>query len=41
MNNHERFRRAVNWQPIDRILTYDYSDCGPLLEQLAACRRGN
>lgn len=34
MNNQERFQRAINWQPIDRILTYDFTDCGPLLEQL-------
>lgn len=26
MNNAERFRRAINWEPIDRILTYDLLD---------------
>ena len=40
MNNQERFKRAINWEPIDRILTYDYSDCGPLLEQLGGGGRG-
>ena len=35
MNNLERFAKAINWEPVDRILTYDFTDCGPLLEQLA------
>ena len=35
MNNLERFTKAINWEPVDRILTYDFTDCGPLLEQLA------
>jgi uroporphyrinogen-III decarboxylase len=35
MNNLERFKKAINWEPVDRILTYDFTDCGPLLEQLA------
>jgi hypothetical protein len=26
MNNLERFKKALNWEPIDRILTYDYLD---------------
>ncbi len=34
MNNLERFKKAINWEPIDHILTYDYVDCGPLLDQL-------
>ena len=34
INNRERFTKAINWEPVDRILTYDYTDCGPLLEQL-------
>ena len=35
MNNLERFTKAINWEPVDRILTYDFTDCRPLLEQLA------
>ena len=34
MNNLERFKRAINWEPIDHILTYDFVDCEPLLVQL-------
>jgi RecA/RadA recombinase len=34
MNNLERFRKAINWQPVDRIQTYDFTDSRPLLEQL-------
>ena len=26
MNNRERFVRTINWQPVDRILTYDLLD---------------
>jgi uroporphyrinogen-III decarboxylase len=26
MNNLERFKKAINWEPIDRILTYDFLD---------------
>ncbi|MRS03269.1 hypothetical protein EG832_08620, partial [bacterium] len=26
MNNLERFKQAIQWQPIDRILTYDFLD---------------
>ena len=26
MNNLERFKRAIQWEPIDRILTYDFLD---------------
>jgi uroporphyrinogen-III decarboxylase len=33
MNNLERFTKAINWQPVDRILTYDFVDCEPLLVQ--------
>jgi uroporphyrinogen-III decarboxylase len=32
MNNLERFTRAINWEPVDRILTYDLLDSYPLLE---------
>ncbi len=32
MNNLERFKKAINWEPVDRIQTYDFLDCGPLLE---------
>jgi uroporphyrinogen-III decarboxylase len=34
MNNLERFTRAINWEPIDRILTYDLLDNHPLLVEL-------
>jgi hypothetical protein len=26
MNNLERFAKAINWEPTDRILTYDFLD---------------
>ncbi len=26
MNNLERFKKALDWEPIDRLLTYDYLD---------------
>ena len=26
MNNLERFKKALDWQPIDRLMTYDYLD---------------
>jgi uroporphyrinogen-III decarboxylase len=31
MKNLERFTRAINWQPVDRIQTYDFVDSEPLL----------
>ncbi len=31
MNNLERFKKALDWEPIDRILTYDYLDCRQIL----------
>jgi uroporphyrinogen-III decarboxylase len=31
MNNLDRFKKALNWEPIDRILTYDYLDNKKLL----------
>jgi hypothetical protein len=31
MNNLERFKKALAWEPIDRILTYDYLDCRQIL----------
>jgi hypothetical protein len=31
MNNLERFKKVINWEPIDRILTYDYLDNKQLL----------
>ncbi len=40
MNNLERFEKAIKWEPVDRILTYDFVDCGPLLEQLGGYQRG-
>lgn len=40
MNNLERFKKALNWEPVDRILTYDYVDSGPLIEQLGGYRPG-
>lgn len=33
MNNLERFKRALNWEPIDRVLTYDYLDNREILIQ--------
>jgi uroporphyrinogen-III decarboxylase len=33
MNNLERFKKAINWEPTDRILTYDYLDNRQLLIQ--------
>ena len=26
MNNLDRFKKAINWEPVDRILTYDLLD---------------
>ena len=40
MNNLERFKKALNWEPVDRILTYDYVDSGPLIEQLGGYQTG-
>ncbi len=40
MNNLERFKKAVNWEPVDRILTYDYVDCAPLIEHLGGYQPG-
>ena len=40
MNNLERFKRAINWEPVDRILTYDFADCTPLIEQLGGYQMG-
>ncbi len=34
MNNWERFEKAINWEPVDRIQTYDLADCEPMLAQL-------
>ncbi|HEU0295137.1 MAG TPA: uroporphyrinogen decarboxylase family protein [Anaerolineales bacterium] len=31
MNNLERFKKAINWEPIDRLLTYDFLDNRHLL----------
>jgi hypothetical protein len=31
MNNLERFKKALDWQPIDQLLTYDYLDCRQIL----------
>src|SRR4029453_13314649 len=33
MRNLERFKRAVNWEPVDQILTYDFVDSYKLLTQ--------
>jgi uroporphyrinogen-III decarboxylase len=40
MNNRERFIKAINWQPVDRIMTYDFMDCGPMIEQLGGYQPG-
>ncbi len=32
MNNLERFKKALDWQPIDRLMTYDYLDNAKILE---------
>ena len=41
MNNLERFKKAINWEPVDRILTYDFMDSGPLIEQLGGYQPGS
>ena len=33
MNNRERFIKAIHWEPIDRILTYDYLDNTAILRK--------
>ena len=33
MNNRERFVRTIDWQPVDRILTYDLLDNSEILVQ--------
>lgn len=33
MNNLERFKKALNWEPIDRLMTYDYLDNREILFQ--------
>ncbi len=33
MNNLERFKKALNWEPIDRLMTYDYLDNREILVQ--------
>jgi len=33
MNNLERFKKAINWEPTDRILTYDFLDNHQILIQ--------
>lgn len=33
MNNRERFSAAINWQPVDRIQTYDYLDNTSILRE--------
>ncbi len=33
MKNLERFKQALNWQPVDRLLTYDFVDSTPILTQ--------
>lgn len=40
MNNLERFKRAINWEPIDRILTYDFTDCEPILVHYGGYQKG-
>lgn len=40
MNNLERFKRAVNWEPTDRILTYDFTDCEPILVHYGGYQKG-
>ena len=31
MNNLERFKKALNWEPVDRLMTYDFLDNRQLL----------
>jgi hypothetical protein len=31
MDNLERFRKVIQWEPVDRILTYDYLDSTAIL----------
>ncbi len=33
MTNYETFVKAINWEPVDRILTYDFVDNRELLDQ--------
>jgi uroporphyrinogen-III decarboxylase len=33
VNNIERFTQAINWQPVDRIMTYDYLDNTHILRE--------
>jgi uroporphyrinogen-III decarboxylase len=33
MNNLERFKKAINWEPTDRILTYDFLDNRHILSE--------
>ncbi len=40
MNNLERFKKAINLEPVDRIMTYDFVDCKPLIEQLGGYKSG-
>src|SRR5271157_309530 len=41
MNNLERFKKAINWEPVDHIMTYDFVDSGSLIEQLGVYQRGH
>lgn len=40
MTNQERLQKALNWEPVDRILTWDFMDNVGILEQYGGYRRG-
>ena len=40
MTNQERLRKALNWGPVDRILTWDFMDNMGILERYGGYRRG-
>ena len=33
MNNLERFKQAIRWESVDRVMTYDYLDNTNILRQ--------
>jgi uroporphyrinogen-III decarboxylase len=39
MTNHERLSKALNWEPVDRILTWDFMDNVGILEQFGGYRK--
>ena len=39
MTNQERLRKALDWEPVDRILTWDVMDNVGILERYGGYRR--